>query len=406
MCRGRTWLLLMSVSFFVFFPRDIYALDMRTSILNEDQNEIRIAIFQDLSEFDISVRGKYKVLDAVTGKVLAEEWNLRDTAVKILPQQIKGIQIGLKNYGADKITIVPESDAAIYINKRRFRGAMNIVRGPDQKLSVVNVIGLEEYIKGVLYHEVSHRWPMEALKAQAVAARSYALYRMQTSADKNFDVTNDIYSQVYGGKTSERYRTNLAVERTRHEVLIYQGKILPAYFHATCAGHTEDASELWKEDLPPLKGVSCPYCIHSPHYNWKHNFRSQDIQDKLNANGFNIGLIKEITIIERNKSGRIRQLLITDRDGKNTTISGKDFRNTIGPNFIRSNNYEIVMQGYYFDLIGLGWGHGVGLCQWGADEMARRHYSYVEILRFYYPGAKIADISYVDLDKNKMFLRK
>ena len=254
---------------------------------------------------------------------------------------------------------------------------------------VVNAVELENYIKGVLYHEVSHYWPMESLKAQAVAARSYALYQMQMNRHKDFDVTSDIYSQVYGGRGSERYRTNIAIERTKGLVMVYRGKLLLAYFHATCAGHTEDVSELWKEDLPPLKGVACSFCRFSPHFFWKKNFRLKDIQDKLNAKGYGLGLIKEIRIIERNTSGRIKTLEIETRDGKKANISGKDFREIIGPNNIKSNNYEVDMQGYYMDLIGKGWGHGVGMCQWGAAQMASEGYSYEQILKYYYPGVDI-----------------
>ena len=99
--------------------------------------------------------------------------------------------------------------------------------------------------------------------------------------------------------------------------------------------------------------------------------------------------------MERNKSGRIRNLEIESRDGKISKISGKDFRDIVGPNIVRSNNYNVVMKGYYFDLIGKGWGHGVGMCQWGANFMARDRYDFREILRFYYPGVEI--VSYETL---------
>lgn len=351
---------------------------------------VRIAVFQDLNEFKLSIRGEFQITELSTGRILSSAKNLNGSVVRNLPD---GIQIGSQKYFENKIAITPFYEAMIYINRQRFRGAINLIHTPDKKLLVVNVVDLEDYVKGVLYHEVSPRWPIEALKAQAVAARTYALYRMQNSKDKDFDLTNDIYSQVYGGKNSERYRTNLAVEGTRKKILTFQGKILPAYFHAACAGRTEDVSELWKEDLLPLKGVRCPFCVNSVHYRWKNNFRSKDVQDKLNKNGYPIGLIQDIRVQERNSSGRIRRLKITARDGQILFISGKDFRNIVGPNDIRSNNYDVVMFGYYFDLLGYGWGHGVGLCQWGAFQMARERYQYEDILKFYYPGAKIEDYS-------------
>ncbi len=315
-----------------------------------------------------------------------QERALRASKVRIGEQ---GIGVGLQSFFSPRLKFSPLKDATVYVNDRRLRGEVDIVKNGNGSLTVVNVLNLEDYIKGVLYHEVSHYWPLESIKAQAVAARTYALYQMGINKAKDYDVTNDIYSQVYGGRNSERYRTSVAVDRTRGLILFYKGKIVPAYYSATCAGFTEDANELWKEDLAPLKGVQCDYCVHSPHSRWKKNFRLKDIQDKLNENGFKLGLIKEISIVERNASGRIRTLKITTRDDKTATISGKDFRNIIGPNLIRSNNYEIEMKGYYMDLIGKGWGHGVGLCQWGAAEMSRKGFNFKEILSYYYPGAEI-----------------
>ncbi len=359
------------------FSRDVGELDQ----------EIRVAVFQNLTDFVLTVQGPFSLVELNSGHQLLKSNSFKDVKVSA---SADGIMIKDEKYACTKIQIQPQYDTTISIKKRKFRGKINIILGANHRMTVVNVVGLEDYIKGVLYHEVSPRWPIEALKAQAIAARTYAIYRIQ-HATVDFDVTNDIYSQVYGGKTSERYRTNLAVNRTQEQVLMYQGKILPAYFHATCAGHTENVSELWAEHLLPLKGTTCPFCSNSPHFNWRKNFRLKDIQDKLNQNGFNLGLIKEITILERNESGRIRRLQITTRDGQTAVVSGKDFRNMIGPNIIKSNNYEIVMQGYYMDLIGKGWGHGVGLCQWGARQMALEHYSSEEILQYYYPTAEIVN---------------
>ncbi|MCB0375183.1 MAG: SpoIID/LytB domain-containing protein, partial [Sinomicrobium sp.] len=234
---------------------------------------------------------------------------------------------------------------------------------------------------------------MEALKAQAVATRSYVLYQAHENQEQKYDVTSDIYSQVYGGKSAERYRTNIATKRTEGEVMIYNGKILPAYFHANSGGHTEDVKEMWNHpDLPPLSGVEDPYAEEAPAYYWRRNFRSGDIQRLLKDNGYRIGLIKDITVIDRTRSGRVRTLRIEDRDGKVITISGKAFRHIVGPNVISSNLYEIIMKGYFFDLIGKGWGHGVGMSQWGAQVMSRKRMKYDEILRFYYPGVRIVKI--------------
>jgi stage II sporulation protein D len=239
---------------------------------------------------------------------------------------------------------------------------------------------------------------MEALKAQAVATRTYAIFSIGGSASKEYDMTNDIYSQVYGGENSERYRTGLAVDRTLGQILTINGKTLSAYFHATCGGMTEDAQELWNVDLLPLKGVPCTFCQGSPHFSWKKNFRLKDLQDALKRKGYVIGAIKDIAVVDRNRSGRINNLKITDREGHELMIKGKDFREAIGPNVLKSNNFEVQMLGYFVDFIGKGWGHGVGMCQWGAKGMADGQFNFIQILNYYYPHALIID--YHDLGKS------
>lgn len=354
---------------------------------------IRVLVVKGAKHVPVSVQGSWTLLDESKGEILKEGSRTVFADVKAVGG---GILFAGKIYPTKKIALEPYRDASITVDKRKFRGHVTIMVGPDQTLNVINVVELDQYIKGVLYHEISHKWPIEAIKAQAVAARSYAIYSMSQNKGRDYDVTNDIYSQVYGGKNSERYRTGLAVDETSGKILAFNGKVLPAFFHATCGGVTESASEIWNLDLTPLRGELCPYCKHSPHMRWKKNFRLRDIQTKLNDNGYSVGLIEKIEIAQRNASDRIRNLKITTREGKSMTISGKNFRNIVGPNVIRSNSYEIVMRGYYVDFYGRGWGHGVGFCQWGAFGMAQRHFDYKAILRHYYPGAQLIDLDSIN----------
>lgn len=352
---------------------------------------VRVAILRDVDELTLSMRGKYKIIDPQSGTIIAEGRSPRKFQLSNHPT---GIQLNDKEHLWRKIRLTAAKDITLYQDDKlqRYRGTLDIISKPNKKFLVVNTIELEQYIRGVLYHEVSHRWPMEAMKAQAVAARTYALYQMKKNNADEYDVTGDIYSQVYGGKNSERFRTNIAVKRTMGKILVYNNKVLPAYFHASCGGHTENAKNIWGENLPPLSGVPCSFCALAPHANWKRNFRSKDIQDKLAADGYrHMGAIHDIRVVSRNPSGRINNLHFSARDGTTTTIPGVKFRGIIGPNTIKSNKYEVVMKGYYFDLIGKGWGHGVGMCQWGAHQMAEERHKYDEILSFYYPGADIVD---------------
>jgi len=349
---------------------------------------VRVAIIKDKPSLRLLIKGPFSIYSLNTNELLAEYKSLRTS---IVTPTNYGIKVGHYSYfKIFGIKIIPKKDATIFVNKRRFRGQVDIVRQQDMSLLVVNHIDVESYIRGVLYHEVSHKWPLEAIKAQAVVARTYALYQAKVNDTKDYDLTSDIYSQVYGGRTSEKYRTNKSVNRTLGEYLTFEGEMFPTYYHATCAGHTEDASRLWNIDLPPLKGVECDFDSKSPHIRWKKNLRLKDIQIRLIKAGKKIGLIKQINVMERNNTGRIDKLEIIDRRDSKIYISGKEFRMIVGPNIIRSTNFTVKMRGYYADFVGKGWGHGVGLCQWGAKAMADCGFKYDEIIKYYYPGSEIA----------------
>ncbi|MBZ0166741.1 MAG: SpoIID/LytB domain-containing protein [Candidatus Omnitrophica bacterium] len=353
--------------------------------------QIRVAILKDVQDFVISARGVYTISNLAGGNVFVKGRRLRRSRVQLVDGQLA---VGGNLYAAKKIRIHSAKDITIYAKdkKGQFRGAVDILVAKDDSLMLVNRLDVESYVKGVLLHEVSDKWPIEATKAQAVATRTYAFYKMAENRDQPYDVTSDIYSQVYGGKTAERFRTDIAAEYTKGQVMVFDGKILPAFFHANSGGHTEDANLVWGINLPPLKGVSDPFAQGMPSYQWKKNFQSSKIEEQLQAAGINVGKIKAIEIAQRTESGRIKELHINSRDGRTTKISGKRFRDIIGPNEVRSNMYDIEMQGFYFDLTGKGWGHGVGLCQWGAYQMAQQRHDYDEILRYYYPGIEIKKV--------------
>ncbi len=352
-------------------------------------NYVRVAIIQDASSLRLKVKGGSEVVDPATQEVLSRNRNL-NTTVTVYGG---GILVGDIESNSSRLFIKAGDADAITINGRRYKGDIELIKKDNLHLLAVNHIGLEEYIKGILYHEASHYWPMEALKAQAIACRTYAVYQAQESKTRDYDITSDIYSQVYGGRTSERYRTNRAVSQTQGAILTYQDKVFPAYFHATCAGHTEDASLLWNIDIPVLKGVPCEFCKESPHFNWHCVLELGELRQRLVNAGYRMGMIKEIEVLGKNKSGRNTELKIITTS-KEVKISAKDFRNIVGPNEIRSANFSVKVAGGDAVFEGLGWGHGVGLCQWGAYFMAKQGYKYEEILKYYYPQSDIKIIGF------------
>ncbi len=352
----------------------------------EKEHYVRVAVLQDASSFRLKIKGSYEIIDSSSKKILARGKDL-NTTVTVYND---GILLGDIKARTNRVFLNSYSAESITINDRVFRGDIQLIKN-NMKLTVVNYIELEDYIKGISVRETSHYWPVESLEAEVIVFRTFALFRMEENAGRDFDLSNDVYSQVYGGRAAERYRINKAVERTKGLVLTYKGKILPAFYHATCGGHTEDAAVYWKIDLAPLKGVPCNFCKDSPHYNWHNVLTIAEARQALAKNGFKIDDIKDIQILGRDKSGRVTDLkIVTEK--KDVKISSKDFRSALGPNIIRSTNFEVkVIDG---DIVfeGLGWGHGVGLCQWGAYFMAKEGYNYKQILEYYYPGAEISSI--------------
>ncbi|MEK6564535.1 MAG: SpoIID/LytB domain-containing protein [Candidatus Omnitrophota bacterium] len=344
---------------------------------------VRVAVLQDGPSFYLQIKGAFEIQDE-SGRQVYKGKNLKKRLIKADSGKIT-LPGALLNLA--RLRIFPKNGST-YINNRLYRGRVSIIPKENKRFLVVNELDPENYLRGILCNEIAPWWPLDALKAQAVVARTYALYQRQFTKNKDFDLTSDIYSQVYGGKTSEKWRSNRAVDLTRGEILTFKGKLFPAYYHAACGGHTEDAGMLWKVDLAPLKGVGCVFCSGSPHFKWQAEISSAEIKSKLSAKGFKIDYFDEIEIASLNPSGRINELEIKSADNS-LVISAKDFRQALGPNVLRSTNFtmKIISDKVYFE--GLGWGHGVGLCQWGMYELAKNGKNYKEILKYYYPQSEI-----------------
>ncbi|MDD5592380.1 MAG: SpoIID/LytB domain-containing protein [Candidatus Omnitrophica bacterium] len=348
---------------------------------------IRVAILQNAASLRLEIKGPYEVLDPAENKVLNRGKNLNTT----LTSYSTGISLGDIKSRTNKLFIKADKADAVMINGRMFRGNMQFIKDDYAKLTAINYIDLEDYIKGISVRETSHYRPIESLKAEVIVFRTFALYKMQENSKNDFDLTSDVYSQVYGGRGAERYRINKAVDETAGMVLTYKDKILPAFYHATCGGHTEDASLLWNINIGPLKGLPCNFCRESPHFSWHSVLARKDLKDTLLKSGYKLGDIEDILILGYDKSSRITDLKIIS-DKKEIKISAKDFRNIAGPDIIRSTNFQVKVLDDDIVFEGLGWGHGVGLCQWGAYFMAKEGYDYKKILEYYYPGAQISSV--------------
>jgi len=352
-----------------------------------DVPAVRVLVLENQRSASLTVKGPYRVRLLPSLQVIQQGPSLSPTPVA---PTAAGIRFGSREWAARGVRVEQQGQRDLFVNDSRFRGSMDLlVSQPGRQLYAINRLEIEGYLYGVLHHEVSAWWPMEALKAQAVAARTYALYQARASARAEYDLKSSTSSQVYGGSTTERFRTTSAVDATAGQVLTYQGKIFPAYFHATCAGLTAAADELWKISLKPIGGgVRCGFCRVSPHYQWTARVPLSEIEEKLAHNGRPIGQLLKIELLTRTPSYRVGSLRLTGTGGE-VVIAAKDFRVWIGGDRMRSTSFTVRVADDSAEFHGRGWGHGVGLCQWGALGQSLLGRKYAEILRFYYRDSEI-----------------
>lgn len=270
-------------------------------------------------------------------------------------------------------------------------GIVHVVR-KGRGFLVINQVDLEEYVKGVVPSEVNSAWHPEMLKAQAVAARTYALYQQMLSESREYDVASTVQDQVYKGKNGIDAAVVRAVDETRGLVLTYENAPIYAAFSSTAAGLTEDAVNVWSKEYPYLKGVECPFDLESPYYQWKASFRLEDLEEKLRRQGFSVGVITSMVPLTFSRGGRVATLRVMHSDGE-LVLRGEELRKAIGYSIVPSTQFTIESVGREIVLIGYGAGHAVGMCQWGAKELAELGYPFPTILSYYYPGTELQNMA-------------
>jgi stage II sporulation protein D len=262
-------------------------------------------------------------------------------------------------------------------------------------LIVINHVDLEEYVKGVVPSEMSSGWHPEALKTQAVVTRTYGLYQQMVNKERDYDVVASTQDQVYRGRFGLDQRVQQAVETTRGLVLTHRNAPILAAFSSTAAGPTEDAMNVWSKDLPYLKGVDCPFDQNSPYYQWRAEFKLQDLEENLRRQGLQIGTIASLTPVSYSSAGRVTRLRLLHSKGE-LILRGEELRRVMGYGVIPSTQFEVEAVGRTVVLSGRGAGHAVGLCQWGAKELAGLGYPFASILLYYFPGTELKDLRFVE----------
>jgi stage II sporulation protein D len=351
---------------------------------------IRVAVVKSEPEVSLQIFGRFAILGRQSGKLIQEGRRLPATPVRAVA---RGIAFGPDILPVTGVRIASSSDAAISLNGRRLRGNLEIMKQKDGTLLVINHIILEDYLRGVLSKEAPDYWPPEALKAIAIAARTYAIYQRFTKGGTAYDLTGDVLSQDYGGKSEEKAATSRMVKASSGIVLLSGGRLFPTFYHSTCGGVTEHARVMGDFDVPALDGgIICTYCSASPFFRWQRRLTRADISWALSKSPRgSIGGIRSLFVTKRTESQRAQEITITGSK-RIVRMTGFEFRQLFGFDRLRSPLFTVKAETDGYVLDGRGWGHGVGMCQWGAAELARRGFSAAEILSYYYPGTELSTV--------------
>ena len=289
----------------------------------------------------------------------------------------------------DSLALVPEDDGPCWFQRELYRGGFEFRLENDYQFTVINCLPLEDYVKGVVAYEMSNDWPMEALRAQAVCARTYAAYNQNLYEDYAFDLTDDTECQVYRGVLRANDRTDEAVESTAGEYVRYKGQLCEIYYFASDGGATEDGANVFGSAHPYLFGKVDPFerAMDYSFSSWEEWRSGVDLSWLLSDKGILIGRVVEV-LPEYSSMGNVIAIRFRDEAGNEAHVTGKE-----AYTFILMNNcrYHVEKEGERFHFTGSGWGHNCGMSQWGARAMASVYdMDYQDIIRFYFTGAYAA----------------
>ncbi len=363
----------------VFLPQDLKAL-----------SKIRILVQRDKPQVQVSAPASFEVFDD-KGLSITSGAKLAGATVKPLEQ---GIQ-WWDRIVPTRFLLVKSMGNGIRVGSSGvYRDEVLIYKNSKGSLDVISRLELEDYLKSVIPFEGNPKWALESLKAQAVVSRTFALTKMILRRNEEYDVSAGVMSQVYAGKQIENDRTNQAVDATRGEVLLYKGKIFPAYFHSTCGGATTAADLVWRvKPLAPLGGVDCKFCQRSPHYKWEAVVTPAEIKEKLAKQEMPVSEVLGIRTDKIDRTGRAHKLVIKSTWAEKV-VDADAFRVWVDPMRLKSNLITKIRtnDAGAFVFKGKGWGHGVGMCQYGMKYLGELGYGYKEILGYYFPGAQVSKL--------------
>ncbi len=422
---------------------------------------VRVVLERDAADFGFKVTGNYQLVDLSTGRILSDlkpgtVWQVRQNGSRM---ELRGggdrlgpfrgpvavrearFHIGIISGSGDQVEkysredlVVLGGDGRPVVLERtqpavcsaggtaalagvaeglqlvaltgsggttRYRGDMEF-QVENGALVAINELHIEDYLRGVVPREMPAGWPEEALKAQAVAARNYALQRVEATRGSSYNVTGDQLSQVYGGYDAESPATSRAVEATRGLVMECGGRLITAFFHSSSGGSTENAEDVWENPVPYIRGREDPYDKNDRYYDWRVEYTADQLAGQLRSydedEDYDFAEVDDLEELARTASGlRVEKMAVTGTDS-----GGRSVRTVIAP--ADKVRFALGLRSAMFDLdkvydrdgnlsgvviTGSGWGHGLGMSQWGARGMAEQGYNFQDILEYYYTGIRL-----------------
>ncbi len=342
--------------------------------------EIRVAIERDAAQINIGSSVDAVVQNAA-GKTVGEIKGMNGFVA-----QRQGSAVGLDQWKSAVIAVQPKDpNGVVWIGDRWYRGRVVIVP-TGQGITAVNWVDVDQYLYSVLGGEMNGSWHQEALKAQAVAARTYALYKQKSARNDLYDVVDTTSSQVYRGIQDESTGTQLAVNATKGQVLTHNNQLILAAFHSSAGGKTDNVEEVWMQPLPYLRSVP-DFDQDAPVFNWQKTFSRSEISSLLNCKS---GTVRAFKPVQKTTGQRVRFMEVqTDRG--NCRLKGDDIRAKLN---LRSTKFAITpVSNNQFEVKGNGFGHGLGMSQYGALGMAKRGYNYQQIVSHYYQNTQLSVVT-------------
>ncbi len=302
--------------------------------------------------------------------------------------------VGREKLRSEVLVIRPAAKAGeLSLDGRRYRGALEL-RHKSGGLTAVNIVPVDDYLRSVVPEEMPVDWPAEAIKAQSVAARSFALASRGRHASEGYDLCTTTHCQLYTGTAAEKSASNAAIKATRGEVLTYGGKPIEALFHTDSGGMTENSEDVWGSHVPYLRAAKDTPAKTMP---WTKTISRADLERKLAAKGHDIGKVRSLALSplaigrsakDRTASGRVKTMTVKGTKGT-ATLSGTTWRSLLG---LKSTLFDAKLAKDMVTFTGYGSGHGLGISQWGAERMAAKGKSYADILHHYYTGITLQQL--------------